>query len=197
MDINQIKAAVDRLSAKRDLMQEQLMKSTAEKEELEKRTAHILEAQKVIQDTAMETQQLIRVHLEDIVNKVLQTSFPEYSFKMNYEVKYKKAVCELQFFKEEHETDLLDGDSGGALNVACAALRLAVWTISSSDNCLVLDEAFANLSQDKQPLIGQVLSELSHELHLQIILISHSPSIDAWADKIYTVTMEKGVSKIL
>jgi|WetSurMetagenome_2_1015567.scaffolds.fasta_scaffold24304_7 DNA repair ATPase RecN len=197
MDISKVKTVVMQLSAKREVLTDKLTADKIKKIELEKRIKAVTEAQVLIQKTAVETQQLIKIHLEDIVNKVLQTCFPEYSFKMDYTIKYNKAVCNLQFYKGANETDLLDGDSGGALNTACVSLRLAVWTISASDNCLILDEAFANLSQNLQPLMGEILSELSRQLHLQIILISHSPSIDAWADKIYTVYMENGVSRVL
>jgi len=196
MTIEECRSFIDREHGKQEILKQNLQSVKKIKISCEKRVKGITEAQVLIQKVAVETQQQIKVHLEDIVNKIMQTSFPDYSFSMEYKISHNKSECYLHFYEGSNETDLLDGDSGGALNVACIALRMSVWTISSTDNCLILDEAFANLSQDLQPLIGHILSELSKELNLQTILVSHSPSIDAWADRVYLVTKTNKVSNV-
>lgn len=180
----------------KDRLSTELEKATAEQTYLTERQNFILEAMVAIQQVAMETQQALIIHLEDIVNKVLQTCFPEYSFKMDFDVGRDKSTCLLKFFKGDNETDLLDGDSGGALNTATIALRIAVWSLSGSDNCLVLDEAFSNLSPALHHPMGEVLAELCHELGLQIILISHSRDIDTHADKVHFVSIKNGISEV-
>ena len=180
----------------KDRLSTELQKATDEKTHLAQRQDFILEAMVAIQETAMETQQALIIHLEDIVNKVLQTCFPDYSFKMEFDVGRDKSTCNLKFFKGDNETDLMDGDSGGALNTATIAIRIAVWSLSGKDNCLVLDEAFSNLDPTLHHPMGEVLSELSHELGLQIILISHSRDIDAHADKVHFVSIKDNVSEV-
>src|SRR5574344_1281975 len=102
----------------KDRLSTELQKATDNKTYLAQRQDFILEAMTVIQEVAMETQQALIIHLEDIVNKVLQTCFPEYSFKMEFDVGRDKSTCNLKFFKGDNETDLMDGDSGGAFNTA-------------------------------------------------------------------------------
>jgi DNA repair exonuclease SbcCD ATPase subunit len=196
MELADYRAYIEREKGKRSVIETQLNSNRKRKQFLELRTKAVIEAQVLIQQTAVETQQLIKVHLEDIVNKVLQTCFPEYTFDMKYDIKRNKSECSLHFYCNGNETDLLDGDSGGALNTACIALRIAVWTIGNADNCLVLDEAFANLDINRQPLMGQILQELSKELGVQIVLVSHSPAMDVYADRVYTVTKTNGISKV-
>jgi len=197
MEIEQIQSYIDRETGKRDVLNETITAEESRVKVLSDRTGSILQAQALIQKVAMSTQQLVIVRINDIVNKVIQTCAPEYTFKMDFAIKRSKSECELQFYNDGHRTNLLDGDSGGILNVACIALRIAVWTLSTADDCLILDEALANLSLDLQPLMGEVLHELSKELGLQIIMVSHSPSIDVWADNVYIITKQKGISNLV
>jgi len=62
--------------------------------------------------------------------------------------------------------------------------------------CLILDEPFRFVSRNKMPLAGQMLREISKQLELQIIMISHIPELISCADQIINVTIKNGISSI-
>ena len=82
------------------------------------------------------------------------------------------------------------------MDVAAFALRIAAWSLGSTENTLVIDEGFRFLSRDLQPRAADILSEISKELGLQIIQVSHSPDIIEKSDRIFTVALVKDVSKV-
>jgi DNA repair exonuclease SbcCD ATPase subunit len=148
-----------------------------------------MEAQVLIQQTALEIQVSVVFRINEIVNKTLAAVFPTYSFELVYEIKRNKSEASLKFFSGENEIKIME-DSGGACNLATTALRLAVWSLSKSANVLILDESLSNLSVDLHARAGEVLVELCRALNLQIILVSHSAIINEKADKLVMVTKD-------
>lgn len=189
--ISAYKDKLNRQLGKKEVIAKQLETATVEHGVLLKRIEGITQAQVIIQKVATETQQLMVIRIEDIVNKVLATVFPEYTFKLDFEIKRGKSEASLKFYVGNNLVDIMDGTGGGVSDVAALALRLAVWSLSNTVPVLLLDEATKHLSNDLQPRIAEVLSELSHILELQMIMVSHSPPICDVADKRYTIELNK------
>jgi len=153
--------------------------------------------QVAIQKAAMETQQKLILHIEGIVNKIIDTVFPDtYTFKVEFKVAYGKSAARLIFFKDKDEIDLLEASGCGVVDCACIALRLACWSLSDSPNVILLDESMKHLSRDRQPRFAEVLREVTSALGLQIIFVTHSDLIESVADKIHTVSIRNGISSI-
>ena len=188
MRITQYKEALQREKGKQSVLQKQLEQFVSTRETLENRAKAIQEAQLYIQKVAVETQAKVVVKIEAIVNKVIQTVFPDYSFELKYEIKRGKSEAQLKFYKGQNEIDVLEADGGGTCMVVAVALRLAIWSLSSTSNVMLLDEPDAALSTDLRPRFSEVLHELSNKLNLQIIAPSHSISTQEIADKLFTVT---------
>ena len=85
---------------------------------------------------------------------------------------------------------------GGVIDIASFALRIALWSISSPRpmNTLIFDEPFRFLSRELQPRAGIMLQEICKKLGLQIILVTHNPSLIDSADKIFRVSQRNGKS---
>ena len=156
----------------------------------------IIEAQTIIQKIAVETQTQLRFKIEDIVNKILETTFPEYSFELEYEVKRGKSEANLKFYKGTHQVDLMDGCGGGNVDCACIALRLAIWSLSDTRSLLILDEATKHLSADDTPRFAYIFSAIVNELGIQVIMPTHSDAIREVADTCYDVWLKGQVSQV-
>lgn len=196
--VSQYKDYLNKQIGKRDTLQSQLEIAKESVVSLTKRAKDILDAQVIIQQVAVNTQAGIVFRVNEIVNKVLQAVFPEYSFELVYEVRRNKSEATMKFYCGANEVDILDSTGGGVSDVASLGLRLAVWTLSGAADTMVLDETTKFISADLQPRIADIMSELSKALKLQMILVSHSQPLNDRADKLFTVSLDKkGVSQVV
>ena len=154
-----------------------------------------LEAQRVIQAVAVATQSKIVFRINDIVNKVLQTVFPEYSFKLMYEVKHHKSEAALHFYCMDEEIDVFS-DAGGVSDVVSIGLRFALWSLTNKANVMILDESLKFLSADLQSRGAEILELLSTTLGVQIMLISHIPAMTDRATTLIKVSKPGKYSKV-
>ena len=180
----------------RSLLQKQLEEAQAHHVYLNARALSIIEAQTIIQKIAVETQTQLRFKIEDIVNKILETTFPEYSFELEYEVKRGKSEANLKFYKGTHQVDPTSSDGGGIVDVCCVALRLAIWSLSDTRPILILDEATKHLSAKDAPRFAAVFSTIANELGIQVIMPTHSDAIREVADTCYDVWLKGQVSQV-
>jgi hypothetical protein len=147
-------------------------------------------AQAFLQAVAQETQEKLKIHIEDIVQLALDPVFPgEYKFELIYEIKRGKTEAKLQFTTSGEEVDIFGDDAGGVVNIASLGLLIAAWSLGPTRNTIFLDEPFVQLSEDLQPYAAGMLKELSKELDLQFIIITHEKILSEVADKVFE--MEK------
>lgn len=180
-------------------LQRQILKS--DKKELELRKNRVADAKKcqaIIQTVAQETQQELEFHISNLVTMALATVFPEEKIKFitKFVVRRNKTECDLLFEERGNTYAPLEGSGYGAVDVAAFALRLSLWALNPTDNVMVLDEPFRNVSPDRQHRVGEMLKSLSEELSLQIILVSHAVDVNIQADKTFTIVRQGDVSKV-
>lgn len=145
-------------------------------------------AQVFLQKVAKDTQDQLRFYIKDIVQLALDTCFPgEYEFDLKFEIKRGKTEARLYFLTGGEEIDPMDASGGGVVDIASFALRIAQWTLGTTRNTIVLDEPFKHLSDDLQPAGAEVLRELSDNLKLQFIIVTHREEITEQADKVFKV----------
>jgi DNA repair exonuclease SbcCD ATPase subunit len=163
---------------------------------------HQLEkAQAFLQKVAQDTQEQLKIHVEDIVQLALDAIFPDrYAFEIQFNIAYGKTTAELVFISKQsgHIVDPMIASGGGVVDVCSFALRLACWTLSRGiDKVIILDEPFRFLSKNLQERAGMLLKELSDKLDIQIILTTHLDALIDAADKTVNVKLDKcGVSQI-
>ncbi len=197
MILEQIKEKIQRAKGARDQIQKTLSDMKERLKYLEKRKEYIEKAQVLIQTTAKETQEKLRYHIEDIVNMALDICFPnKYSFIVDFQIKRGKTEAELFLVKDRERIDPLAAAGGGVADIVSFALRLSAWSLSKTDNVIILDEPFKFLSSNLRPLAGEVLKQLSEKLNLQIIMVTHDEVMIDIADKVFEVKQKKGVSEV-
>lgn len=153
-------------------------------------------AQAFIQDAAKKTQENLKFHVEDVVNLALEALFPnQYKFELKFDIKYGKTAAFLVFTKNGYEVNILKSGGGGVVDIASLALRVAIWSISKTDNVLILDEPVRNIQPASLQIVAwNIIKELSKRLNLQFIIVSNSSNngeaTELVSDKVFLVKKE-------
>lgn len=156
----------------------------------------------MVQEASSRTQKKIEYHIGHVVTLALQAVFTEaYEFKLKFEKRRKGTECDLWLLKDGKQCDPLIQSGGGVCDVISFALRIALLTIAAERNgvrkVLVLDEPFRNLhGREKQRHVSEIVSLLSKERGIQIIMVSDVAEINHAADRIFNLKLEEGVSVI-
>jgi DNA repair exonuclease SbcCD ATPase subunit len=172
-----------------------------EKKQLKKnkiRLKNIQDAQLITQHVAQQTQEELKFFLSDIVTVALDTVFDNpYEFVIDFVIKRGKTEAEIYFMRGGERMNPVDASGVGAIDVAAFALRVAVWKLANRyRNVLVLDEPFRFVSKNYLPNVSKMVKELSKKLKLQIIMITHIEEMKDCADKVFDITIKKGISKV-
>lgn len=163
------------------------------------------EAANFVTAVARRVQESIEVGVSGVVGEALKAVFGDRSY--GFRLKFKSRTgdrgtgeAELSFLDaDENPIDPMASCGGGAVDVAAFALRVALWTITRPRTrpVMILDEPFRFLSRDLKPLAGGFLRELSAELGLQFIIVTHDQAIVEAADRVFRVTKgDDGVSTV-
>lgn len=184
--------------AERDVLKKTLSETETNLEDAKTELTNALAAREIIRIVALKTQEQLEYRISGLVTLALDTLFPGYTFEMKFEERRNKTECDLIFLKDGKNKiyDVLNQDGGGLADIGSFSLRLAVWSIRKNRRLLVLDEPFKFLSVDLQDKCSELVRQLSEELGIQIIMVSHLPQIISNADKIINVEQTKGISKI-
>lgn len=201
MNIERIKELFQQSKGMKIQIEKNLQVSKTEKYLFEKKLKLIEEAQVFLQKVAKETQEQLKIKVEDIVNLALETCFPgEYNFEILFEISRGKTEAELIFKdqKTNHPIDPMEASGGGVADVVAFALRIACYALEQgTDNCIILDEPMKFVSRDLLNNVSEILKTLSDKLKLQIIMVTHIPEFIDVADRVFTVKKnEKGISEI-
>lgn len=187
---------------KKELLEEQLAGFQQDRKDGFTNLEDLKEAQAIFQEAAKITQQHLSFHLEKIVTQAVSTVFNEpdddaYEFKVNFVKRRNVLECDLLFHSDGLDLDPLDSCGFGAADIASLALRVAYWKLDEEARpSLILDEPLRNLSKDKQKLASFMIKELSKQLDLQFLVVSHNLELTEYADKVFRVTKHNKVSTI-
>ena len=158
------------------------------------------DAREIIRKVGMDTQAELEVSISDIATLALESVFGDSAYKLgiSFIQRRSKTECDLYFERDGNRVDPLTASGVGAVDVAAFALRIASWSMSipHSRNCIILDEPFRFLSENYQEQASLMLKEISSKLGIQIIMISHNLTLASSADRVFNVSIRKGISKV-
>jgi len=167
---------------------------------MEARAAAIDEARELLRTVALETQEQLRYHIEEIVGLAMTAVLDDpYELEADFVLKRGKTECELWFSRDGERVKPIDASGGGAVDVASFALRVAVWGLRNprSRALIVLDEPFRFLSAGLQSRASDMLKELSLRLGIQFLIVTHNEVLTGGADHVFKTGMRRGVSTIV
>ena len=199
MTIQHLRQKLERKKGQQTQLQSDLETAKSEEENISSEIINTEQAQAIIQIVAQKTQEELEYRLSEIVSLALAAVFDDpYKLKVDFVIRRGKTECDLLFEKNGEIFDPLTSSGGGAVDIASMALRVAIWSLTQprTRNILILDEPFRFLSKEYQVKASIMLKELSKKLELQIIMVSHSEFLIEGADKVFQVSIEKGISKI-
>lgn len=157
------------------------------------------EAKEIIRLIGLETQKQLQVHIGDITSLALEAVYDNpYTLLVEFVQRRNKTECDILFERDGNRIDPMDASGGGTVNIASFALRVVSWSMYNPKlrNILILDEPFGQLSIDKQESASNMLKQLSQKLNLQIVMVTHSEILASAADRIFEVSIKKGISQI-
>lgn len=188
----QYKDKLQQAQGKRSFIRQKIGEATKNVEANTKALHSLEQAQVFLQNVAKQTQEKLRFHIKDIVQLCLDTVWPgEIEFDVRFEIKNGRTVAKLVFVIDGEEVDPIDADGGGLVQMSAFALRIAVWTLGTTRNTIVLDEPMNALSSNLQPLAAEIIKELSDKLNLQFIIVTHQKELTGIADRTFEVSRKR------
>lgn len=162
------------------LLQQTISQERGELSRARREVGKLEEALAILQEVAQQVEQEAHSKIASVVTRCLEAVFEEpYEFRILFEKKRGQTEARLIFLQHGEEIDPKSSCSGGVLDVAAFALRLACLLLSKPPvrKVLFLDESFRMVAKENLPRVGQLLEELSEELKVQIILVTHSEQL--------------------
>lgn len=199
-NLSELKSKIDQLIGERNHIRSLIIEAKKNIKDLKRQAEVVERAQFIIKEISKKTQQQLIYHISELVSLALTSVFGDeaYGFKVNFEEKRGKTECSLVFLDDGDEVKPVDSSGFGPLDVASFALRVALWNIQrpKTRNVLILDEPFKHLrGEEFQKKAGELLSEISKKLNIQIIVIS-DVLFSIKADKTFSVVKKGKFSEI-
>lgn len=199
MQTKDLRNLLERRKGEQSQLQRSINSLTEEVKEKKRSLRQHEQAREVIREVGLRTQQELQYHISDITSLALEAVFDDpYELVAEFIQRRNKTECDLLFQRNGQRVDPLSASGGGAVDVAAFALRIASWSMQRprSRNTIILDEPMRFLSVDLQQRASQMIKQISEQLGLQFIIITHEPTLTSSADKTFEVTIKKGISKI-
>jgi DNA repair exonuclease SbcCD ATPase subunit len=187
---------------KRDLLKQQLADLSdtiaTKKQEVEQ----LILARWVISEVARQTQLNIKAYVESLVTMVIQAIYedPTMKFILDFDISRNKSEAFLYVQEGDAEPYVpKDEMGGGVIDAIGLAMRIVLWSLESprSRNLIIADEPMKFLGKGHiLTRAGDVFGEISHNLGIQLILVTHEPELIEIADKAWFVKKENGISQV-
>ncbi len=137
-------------------------------------------AQTLTQSIAQQVQTLAHKRIASIVTTCLACFAEPYTFHIQFNRTRGRTAAALTFKRNGQTLESpLTAAGGGCIDVAAFALRTACATLHNPPirRLLILDEPLKHLSAAYRPRMRKVLDTISHDLSMQIILVTHDPAL--------------------
>jgi DNA repair exonuclease SbcCD ATPase subunit len=198
-DLTSIRNQLEQRKGKRQEIERMILSCQQSIREQAKDLRRHEQAREVINQVGLATQNQLSFHISEITSLALNAVFPHpYELKAEFVQRRNKTECDLLFVRGEEKIDPLSAAGGGAVDVASFALRIASWSMQRprSRAVIILDEPFKHLSTNLLPQAGEMLKQISDKLQLQIIMVTHCEELIDTADKVFEVSIRKGISNV-
>lgn len=171
-----IRSKLDKLLADYRLAESQVESEKLGLQEAKQAEIDAEAAQSLLQHVAQAMQRQVHDKVSTVVSRCLEAVFDEpYEFHIEFERKRGRTEANLQFYRDDNLIDPLEGSSGGILQVAAFALRLACLSLVRPKlrKVMVFDESFTGVHAVNLARVRQLLNELSEELGVQFVQVTH------------------------
>ena len=204
MMLKDIRTKLERLQGAKAKVERDIEKTNVELNEENRNLRYHQQAKEIVRQVGLKTQQQLEWHISNLVSLALESVFEDpYEFEAQFVERRNKTECDLFFKRNEHYMKPVNSSGIGAVDVAGFALRIASWSMENPRTrpVLILDEPFKHLKGFNENVkVISMVKELSKKLNLQVIMVHDErvplEEIEKGADKVFEVTMRKGISKV-
>lgn len=183
MDLQAEEEEVEAIAFRLKHLQETIKQEEWELDKAETIILRTEEAQEILQHLAQAVQQKAHQRISEVVTLCLKAVFGDdaYEFGIEFERKRGKTEAILKFKRGELDADPLSATGGGVVDVAAFALRVSCLMLHRPklSRLIVLDEPFKFVSAEYRDKVRTMLEELSQDLKIQIIQVTHSEELTA------------------
>lgn len=162
---------------------------------------HLVEARETIRLNAELVQQTNVTQLEDLASLGVQAVFKR-PFKLHLIAKKRSGKPVYELIASEGKRNYKDpkGDLGHSfLDVAGLSFRIGIFTLQKPTPrpFLYLDEPFRNIGNGElAERAGLLLHKLSHDLHIQILLNTHTRELYDIGDRVWEFSLEDEITNV-
>jgi DNA repair exonuclease SbcCD ATPase subunit len=172
-----LRAKLERLKGQRDQLQRTITALTDQLRLDKRQASRVRRALEIVKGVGIATQQQLEYHLTEQVSLAMEAVFDApYRLAVHFEEKRGRTEVALMFARNDMEFPPIGSAGGGTIDVAAFALRVAYWSMRRDKavaSILLLDEPFSQLKgEDANRRALAIVQELSHKLHLQILMVS-------------------------
>ncbi len=197
--IHNLRNKLEQLKGQRTLHIAEIKALRLEIKELTKEIKTHEDARAVVRIVSAKTQENLKYHISDVTTLALESVFPDpYKLEIEFVQRRNKTEADIFFVRDGNRIDPLSASGGGAVDIASFALRIAAWSLQTprKNNTIVLDEPMRFVSETYRPLAAQMIKEVSKRMGIQFVIVTHDPTITAFADNIIHVRKKGDVSNI-
>lgn len=183
IDLHSEGEEVERISFRLKHLEETIKQEQKELDKAEVAILRTQDAQEILQHLAQAVQQKAHQKISEVVTLCLRAVFGEdaYEFGIEFERKRGKTEAILKFKRGELDADPLSATGGGVVDVAAFALRVSCLMLHRPklSKLIILDEPFKFVSAQYRSKVRTMLEELSQDLKIQIVMVTHSEELSA------------------
>jgi hypothetical protein len=135
------KAYVVKREVRQEVLTEQLKTKSLLVLEKEIYLGELVKVSEVLKHVASETQGHLKLHIDNIVSLALDSVFPdEFTFALNFVDKRGTIEADICLLKDGRESDPMDSEGGGVIDILSFSLRIAIWSLKKTSPVIILDE---------------------------------------------------------
>lgn len=180
--LQSLRTRLSKLSAERDHAVRSVKAEKLALSEARESLESAKQTQNILQQIAQAVQEEVHGQIAAVVTKCLHAIFDEpYELVIDFDRKRGRTEAQLKLKKGKIVLDdPMYEEGGGVVQVAAFALRVAVLVLSQPPKRRVvfLDEPFLAVDKNNKPKLRDLLEQLSQDLGLQIVLITHDSELE-------------------
>ena len=154
----------------------------------------------VISKVIEETQKTFKEQIESLTTLMLQSIFDDqYRFELIFEEKNNQIECRPVIFEGKYEYEAEEDMGGSIIDVISYALRVILHNIElpRSRDTMFSDEPMKWVGKEEElDRTGNILRDSSHELNMQLIIITHEKRLIEIADRAFSTKKQNGITTV-
>jgi len=199
MDIQELRKFVESKKSEKLLLEKQVKEKQISIVRKEKYQENLIKTRWLLTEASRLTQMNIQNQIESLVTMAIRSVYErDFKFLVEFEIKRNKTECLLRVQEGEKEPYIPKEDQGGGLlDVISLALRIVLWSMEKprSRNIFILDEP-GKWTGVLIVKFGEMLKEISKELGLQILMVTHDSELVEIADRAWKVIHDGRFSEV-